>query len=196
MAQLELAPNELRADLINKLAMGMPIVEHALGYQQFVDTSTLQSLIAVILALDNKRGMGFGARLLGLIEKSDWENQRRFAIEALGWPESSGPQRISNYITKDRAPKDRKVLRKMAELLKTTPDFLLNEGSDDELRDILLQLLELAGTPDDKADTIASAFFGAKRLLAVYQAEGEPPMTPRVAARSAWHLQSPQAPGT
>lgn len=135
--------------------------------------------------------MGFGRRLKAAIKEAGYRSARRFAIDALGWDENSGPQRLNNYINKDRIP-DEDTLRLMLSKLKVSRDELLNEGADRALRDILLQLCELEDIPRDRADRIATVFLEAKRLLGTYPQDGSPETRARLAAHSAWHLQPHQ----
>lgn len=130
--------------------------------------------------------MTFGERLLAAIQASEFKNPNRLAV-ALEW----SPQRLNNYIKKSRVP-DRASLRALAAKLKTTPEALLSEDDETALRDILLRLFELEGIPEERADTIASAFLVAKRLLSTFPDEGELQTRARLAAHSAWQTQLPQ----
>jgi hypothetical protein len=196
-AELKLDPNDFRADVINQLAVsmsGLRIPRHGrTEYQQNVDTSSLHSFMESACHLSDKLRMTFGERLKKAIKEAGYRNQRRFAIDALGWDDASGPQRLGNYITKNRIP-DEETLRHILSKLKVSREELLNEGTDDALRDILIRLFELEDIPPDKADTIATVFLEAKRLLATYPDEGEPQTRARLAAHSAWHRQPPQGP--
>lgn len=141
--------------------------------------------MALAEQIQQNGNMTFGERLKAAIKSSEFKNPNRFAV-ALGW----SPQRVNNYIKKDRVP-DKLTLQVLATKLKTTPDALVSEDDDSGLRYILLHLLGLEGIPEDRADTIASAFLAAKRLLATFPEEGEPQTRARLAAHSAWQLQPP-----
>lgn len=195
MAELELGADKGRSNCIDQIGMGVPVFNHAPTYQQSVDTSSPLSLISPLAALMQLVGMSFGARLKTAIDASKYKNPRRFAIEALGWPESSGPQRLNNYINKNRLP-DKAILALMASKTRTTVSYLLNDGVDDGLRDILRSLLQLSGIPGDTADTIANVAIEAKLLLEALPDEGDPQMKAQLAAHAAWRSQQPQAPDT
>jgi transcriptional regulator with XRE-family HTH domain len=195
MAQCELEPDNARSNVIDQGIVGVPVIKHGPLYQQHVDTSSPFSFIALSLMLAQSRGMTFGERLMAAIEASSYKNQRAFAIDGLGWDEASGPQRLSNYIKKNRVPRH-DTLQKIAAALKTTPQALINGNADAALKDILLRLFELADIPADTADTLATAFLAAKRLHETYPEDVEPRQRVRLAAHSAWHLQPPLARGT
>jgi transcriptional regulator with XRE-family HTH domain len=194
MAQIELSSDRRRSDIINKLAMGVPITEHVPLYQRSVDTTSPNSLIAAHCALMHNAGMSFGCRLRDAIRAAGFKSARRFALDGLGWDEATGPQRLQNYLG-GRIP-DRDTLKLIAGKLGTTPGELLNEGADEALRDILLPLLQLGDIPPDKADTIASAFLEAKRLIEVLPDEGPMQTRARIAAHAAWQTQHYPTPGT
>jgi transcriptional regulator with XRE-family HTH domain len=190
MAQRELAADHSRPEGVDDVVVGVPTLKHAALYQRLVDIATALSLLAQKDGSDQKACMQFGEKLESAIRASEFKNPNRLAV-ALGW----SPQRLSNYIKKDRIP-DRPSLRAIAEKLKTTPEALISEGDENALRDILLRLFELEGIPEDRADTLASAFLVAKRLLSTFPDEGELQTRARLAAHSAWQTQPPPALGT
>lgn len=192
MAQLELGAQNGRPDLVDKLAMGMPISEHAPLYQRCVDTTSPLSFIARTSLLPDGCRMSFGCRLKAAIKGAGYKNPRRFAIDGLGWDEQGGPQRLQNYIN-GRVP-DRETLKLIAAKLGTSPGELLNESVDAGLRDILLTLLELEGIPVEKADTLASAVLAAKRLLEAAPNDGPLATRAKIAAHAVWQTQRPQSP--
>lgn len=189
MAQRELVTERSSAQRVDEGAMGMSAFAHEPLYQRFVDIARGLSLMEGQTHISQMAGMAFGERLLAAIQASEFKNPNRLAV-ALEW----SPQRLNNYIKKNRVP-DRTALRVIAERLKTSPEALLDEGDEDALRDILLRLFELEGIPEDRADTLASAFLVAKRLLATFPDEGELQTRARLAAHSAWQTQPPQALG-
>lgn len=187
MAQIELAPQNRRADLIDQLAMGMGIGGHSALYQRRVDGSSGFSFIAPNRDCGQEFCVGFGDRLRAAIKAAGYRSERAFAID-MGWGPENGPQRVNNYTKRNRIP-DRETLAAMARKLKTTPESLLNEADDQALSDILSRLLHLEGIPPDRADTIASVFLAARRLHSTSPDEGDPRTRARLAAQYAWQSQ-------
>lgn len=185
MAQIELAPQDRRADLIDQLAMGMGIGGHSALYQRRVDGSSGFSFIAANRDYGQGFCVGFGDRLRAAIKAAGYKSERAFAIELWG---PGGPQRVNNYTKHNRIP-HRDTLALMARKLKTTPEALLNEADDEALSDILSRILHLEGIPPDRADTIASVFLAARRLHSTSPDEGDPRTRARLAAQYAWQSQ-------
>lgn len=189
-----MALDKISADGVDQGAVGMLFLEHAPSYQRSVDIASVFSLIAPYGLLMHNPGMSFGERLRRAIKAAGYKSARQFALDGLGWDAASGPQRLQNYITKDRVP-DRETLKLIAGKLGTTPAALLNEAIDAGLRDILLTLLELEGIPRDKADTLADAVLEAKRLLEVFPDDAPLQTRATHAAHAAWRQQQPATTG-
>lgn len=187
MAQIELAPDHRRADLVNQLAMGVGIGGHAPVYQQPVEVSSALSLIADKCAVRHRIRMSFGLRLEAAIRGSSYKNPNKFA-SAMGW----SAQRVHNYV-KGRIPNGA-VVAAMAKKLGVQPGDLLSEADEGALRDILLRLLDLEGIQADTADTIANAFLEARRLHSASNGDGDPQMRARLAAQYAWQSQPSREP--
>lgn len=191
MAQAELRAQEGRPNLVDELAMRMSISGHAALYQRPVDTSSPQTLIGSNHPLLHTTGMDFPTRLRQAISQSrKHKNARQLAL-ALGW----SAQRIDNYLKlhdgKERIP-DRKSLALLAAELETTPEALLNETTDDGMKDILLALLAIEGISPDRADMLASAAIEAKRLLDNTIDDAPTPTRARFAANLVWQQQFSQ----
>jgi hypothetical protein len=191
-AQTEMRPDEVDADRLHEIVVGVPVFAHgAARYQRAVYISSPQSFMGGKHLFRHIVGMAsdtaFGERLEAAIKDAGFKNPRRFAIDAMNWPDSSGPQRVQNYI-KGRIPDD-DTLNLMAGKLGVSPVALLGydpNAADAEIRDILRYLLELAGIGPGQADTIASAAFEARQLLRGLPEEGPPDIRARIAAHAAW----------
>jgi hypothetical protein len=192
-AKPELLAEERSAYRIDQLGMGMKFCGHAPLYQRCVDIASPDVLIAISLALMQCDGVSFGDKLRSAIRAAGFKSPRRFAIDGMGWPESSGPQRLDNYL-KGRIP-DVPTVMAMASALNVSLGTLLSEATDDALRDILSSLLALEGIPEDKADTIANVAIVAKALLETLPDETPLPARARLAAHAAWRTQQPLSPG-
>jgi transcriptional regulator with XRE-family HTH domain len=182
MADVELAPDKRWADVVDEIAVGVPLLDHARLYQRRVDTSRAFLLIAIAEALTQDDAMSFGARLTAAWKSAGYKTERQAALAC-----ELSPQRFNNYI-KGRIP-DKLTLQRIAEKFNTTPGALLNEGADEALKDILLRLFELEGIPADRADTLASAAIEAKRLLEALPDEGPVQVRAQLAAHAAWSSQ-------
>lgn len=204
-ALTEMGANYGGTDRLHHGVMGMEFRGHDALYQRSVYISSAQTLIYLRHALRQKRAVekdpAFGERLLGLIKQSPYKNRRRFAIDAMGWPEENGPQRLQNYLN-GRVP-DIELAAMMAEKLGVSVMALYGlpeDGSDspsavtdESLKDILLHLLSLEGIEPEKADTLASACLAAQRLLRVLPDEDPIATRAKYAARAAWHQRQSQA---
>lgn len=201
--EAETGSHQLRSDVLNDAIVGMEFSGHSPLYQRSVYTSRGQSFIGVAATLLHKRGVAndpeFGARLKALIPLAGYKNQRRFAIDGMGWPDTAGPQRLNLYI-KGRVP-DAETLIQMAAALNVSVTELLgldqsSSSADASLQGILQHLLALEGIPSDKADTIASALIAARQLFQAFPDEEPLPVRTMYAARAAWIQRRQPAPGT
>ena len=202
-AEAELRAERIEADGGHQRVVGVPLSGHTPVYQRAVYISSGETLIGRAERLMQKLRMAnnpeFGARLRSAIDAAGYKNPRRFAIEGLGLPEASGPQRVQNYL-KGRIP-DLETVVQIAEAAKTTVSDLLGIADVSEtdgagLQGILRQLMQLEGIPPDRADTIASAAIAAQRLLQAFPDEEPLPTRAKFAAHAVWHQQRSPEPGT
>ena len=199
----EMRADDTEPDGVDQGVMCMEPLSHAPEYQRCVYISSGQSLIGRAAALMHKLSVAsdpsFGERLRVLIGAAGYKNPRRFAIDGMGWPETAGPQRLTNYL-KGRLP-DIETGAKMAEALKINIGDLYgldqaNSENDEALLDILRNLMSLEGIPPETADTIARTSLVAQRLLQRLPDDDPLPTRVKYAARVAWTQRPNQATGT
>jgi hypothetical protein len=201
--QTELSPDHVVADFLDDEGVGVQVLGgHTAKYQHSVYIASGQTFIGLAAALMHKLRVAhdpeFGERLRRLIPMAGYKNPRRFAIDAMGWPETAGPQRLNGYM-KGRIP-DVETLVQMSEELHVSVADLLglhdpSSSQDEGLKGILQNLLVLEGIAPDKADTIASTSLAAQRLLRAFPDEEPLPTRAKFAARAAWLQQQPPATG-
>lgn len=189
MREVELRPNEPRAEGLDEATMGMFGLGHASPYQISFDSSSAFDFIALQNVMAHIRRVSFSDRLTAAWKAAGFRSERQAALAC-----DVSPQRFNSW-TKGARP-DPVTLAKVARVLKTTPSALLSEGTDEGLRDILLHLFALEGMTSDRADTLASAVLEAKRLLEVFPEDAPLHTRASHAAHAAWQQQQPQARGT
>lgn len=138
----------------------------------------------------------FGERLRALIKAAGYRSARAFAIGGMGWPDDSGPQRLNNYIVKNRVP-ELATLIAMASALRISVPELLGHGAgsspaEDGSHDILLHLLTLEGIDPVRADTIASSFLAAQRLYRAIPEDESLEALAKFSAHAAWLQHQPR----
>jgi transcriptional regulator with XRE-family HTH domain len=195
--------DELGADRLDQVVVGVRVRGHTPEYQHSVYISRGQTFIGLAAAVMHKLRVAhdpaFGERLRHYIARSEYKNPRRFAIGGMGWPEDSGAQRLNQYL-KGRIP-DVETLLAMSDAINVSVSDLLglhgpSSAPDEGLRGILQHLLALEGIEADRADTIASALLGAQRLLRAFPDEEPLPTRAKFAARAAWLQQQSPTPNT
>lgn len=192
VTEAELGPDNAEPDPGHEFRVAMPWSCHGHGlYQRPVYISSADSFIAARRAFRHIVGVAknveFGQRLKQAIKASSYRSARRFAVDAMGWPENGGPQRLQNYIS-GRVP-DNKTLAIMCDRLGVSRVDLLGydpSEEDAEAHSVLRHLLEIAGIAPDQADTIASAALEARELLRGFPEDEALDSRARFAAHAAW----------
>lgn len=97
--------------------------------------------------------------------------------------------RFNNYVQGTRTP-DLDTLMRMAKALGSTPSHLLgfNEAGGQNIANVLIPLLELAGMDQALAEAISDTALEALKALAASPDEGDAPARSRMAAQLAWQL--------
>lgn len=114
------------------------------------------------------------------------------------------PQRLNNYIH-EKTPRlpDVESLVKIADALKTTPDWLLGlsgaapqdaEYLVEAVPSAVLRLLELEGIAPDRASAIAHVVRKVLLVLAAFPDESSDPNQARLVAQAAWRLEQNSKP--
>lgn len=184
MAEVELAPDNLRANLIDKLAMGGDITEHFRKLNAALSSVKYGSLIA------RKRHVPDIVGMLDAMAKRIKNRIAELGVSQTDVAEAVGIslQRLNNYIGGRRMP-DLPTLMRLASALDTTTDWLL--GAEDSrsavARVVTAELLAAEGMPDERIEVVLDAAEEAMRLLAVLPNEGDDLVRSRLAARAAWH---------
>jgi transcriptional regulator with XRE-family HTH domain len=185
MAQIELSPDSLRADLVDKLAMGEGIKDHSPLLNVALSAVKTASLIALKRCVPDIGNVAteLAKRLKSRIEALDDASQKEVA-DAVG----ISIQRLNNWVHGRRTP-DLQMLVKLASALNTTTDWLL--GAEDTrtavARAVTAELLAAEGMPEARVEVVLDAAEEAMRLLSVLPDEGDDLVRSRLAARAAWH---------